>query len=173
MGCVGTVPLNCGLKTMAKTTKTQEGRLSGSNSGSSSSLLWKALGAKPRDKSFPREMGGWVIARAKHPEICDATAWPALLGLPQCLVWHSHGALRSTTKYCCLELSASLSLFVICKCADLITYVLSTIPPCTINKRTQVTTRHSRETGCLLCAHLKRVHNKKEILLHIPLHSRV
>lgn len=59
------------------TTRKQEGCLSGINSASSRPL-WNALGAKPKNKSFPWEMGGWVIARAKHPEICDATGWPAL-----------------------------------------------------------------------------------------------
>ncbi len=57
-----------------KTSKTQEGFLSGNNSASSP--LCNAVGAKPKNKSFPWEMGGWVIARAKHPEICNTTGWP-------------------------------------------------------------------------------------------------
>ena len=68
---------NTWLISTKKTTKKQEGCLSGSYSVSSSPL-WNALGAKPKNKSFPWEMGGRVIARAKHPEICDATGWPAL-----------------------------------------------------------------------------------------------
>ena len=36
---------------------------------------WNTLGAKPKDKSF---LGERLTGRAQHPEICDATGWPAL-----------------------------------------------------------------------------------------------
>ncbi|XP_044030151.1 uncharacterized protein LOC122865583 [Siniperca chuatsi] len=60
-----------------KTTEKQEGCVTG-NKSTSSSPPWNSLGAKPKSKSFPWEMGGRVTGRAQCPEICDATGWLAL-----------------------------------------------------------------------------------------------
>ena len=60
-----------------KTTKTQEVCVPG-NKSTSGSPPWNSLGAKPKSKSFPWEMGGRVTGRAQCPEICEATSWPAL-----------------------------------------------------------------------------------------------
>ena len=48
------------------------------NKSTSGHPPWNSLGAKPKSKSFPWEMGGRVTGRAQCPEICDATGWPAL-----------------------------------------------------------------------------------------------
>ena len=48
------------------------------NKSTSGSPPWNSLGAKPKSKSFLREMGGRVTGRTQRPEICDATGWPAL-----------------------------------------------------------------------------------------------
>lgn len=39
---------------------------------------WNTLGAKPKIKLFPLDMGDQVTGRVQHPEICDTTGWSAL-----------------------------------------------------------------------------------------------
>lgn len=55
-----------------KTTKKQETCVPG-NKSKSCSPPWKSLGAKPKSKLFPWEMGGRVTSRAEHPGIIIQT----------------------------------------------------------------------------------------------------
>jgi len=61
-----------------KVSKEQEGCVLG-NKSTSGSPPWNSLGAKPKSKSFPWDLGGRITGRAQRSEICDATGWPALL----------------------------------------------------------------------------------------------
>lgn len=68
---------NTRLISTIKTTKKQEGCVSG-NKSTSGSPPWNSLGARPMSKSFPWEMRGRLTGRAQRSEICDGTGWPAL-----------------------------------------------------------------------------------------------
>ncbi|KAK5894034.1 hypothetical protein CesoFtcFv8_010765 [Champsocephalus esox] len=69
---------NSKLVSSYKDSKEQEGCVPG-NKSTSGSPPWNSLGAKPKSKSFPWDLGGRITGRAQHSEICDATGWPALL----------------------------------------------------------------------------------------------
>lgn len=58
-------------------TEKQEDRELG-NKSTGGSPPWNSLGAKPKSESFPWGKGGQVTGRTQHPEICDASGWPAL-----------------------------------------------------------------------------------------------
>ena len=69
---------NSKLVSSYKDSKEQEGCVPG-NTSTSGSPPWKCLGARPKSKSFPWDLGGRTTGRAQRSEICDATGWPALL----------------------------------------------------------------------------------------------
>lgn len=100
---------NTRLITVGKTSKKQEGCVS-----TNGSPPWNSLGAKPKSKSFPWDMGGCMTGRAQRPQICDVTGWPALSSRaplqPLFLVGHSCGQLWKG------ELTTNLPNNQLCNC---------------------------------------------------------